>query len=315
MKNLLIAGGILILVTTAASYFLVARYQPKDLTAQKNNLEINLAKAKSKLKKQNDTLQSMIGGLDSAYPFGSAVQEHMKKATDLVHQTDFAFSDANGTNPNLIFTGISDDAINAEREDINLLLELWAKKMKLSGISAINLDSSAEILDQTELVAQFIHNLTTIVSSLTPENSGLSQSQIDTYIAQLPQVGSIDSIVSSLTSLIQNAPGSPSSNFPQNNNSNKDTIPLVSSFGAPPTQTEIQAQENAVTQAQVEVNDLQNQLNQINQELSQAPTPAPTPEPAPESDTPPFVSRKIDTKQGIIIQLGPVRIISSTDPF
>lgn len=334
-KQLLIGGGIVLaLGVVLGLYFLVFQNQSEDLNAKKNNLQNNLTQAQIKLNKENKKLETMTNDLLKAFPLSGGVQDQMKKASNIVHQTDFMFTDANGLNPELIVKNLlSGASINNERKNINLLISNWQEKISLLSINQISISETQQIKADTETIKTFIRDLSQIVGSLTPTNSGLSQLQINIYLLQLPSMDSINEVLLQLGNAIEVS----NRNNPQPTNTEIPTIeiPLDVDSGTPSvTPEQIAAQQQVVSYIQTELANLQQQLAQVEQQIQQSASPAPTPEPE-EAETPAdaseaelptetetdntiyFQPRVIDRSQydGIIIQPGPPRLIQGTDQY
>jgi len=177
--------------------------------------------------------------------------------------------------------------INNERRNVNLLVEDWNKLTKISSISNLGLEEAEKIRREAEVIKNFLVNILSIVDGLTPNNSGLSQSEIDTYLAQLPTIDSINQVLAVLDASIAS-----------DAQSLEPPAPTV-------TPDEVIAQQNLVEQTEAEVSALEEEVAQQPTEIS-PPTPESYQTPGP---------RIINTKQGIIIQPGPPQLIPSTDPF
>jgi len=322
-KSVIIGAGIAFLITIlTGGYFLTRESELDDLMARKNKLESNLITAEDKFNRAKGALSTMLGDLQNSFALGTSVQDQIKQASDIVKQTDFIFTDPDGSNPEIIVDNpLPDILINAERQYINLLLAEWLAKTDILSIKEIGVSEAEKIKADTEIIKTFIENLAKIVASLTPEDSELSQFQIDTYFSQLPSIVDINEVLTSLETAIEN------------HNSQVESSQTSSNF-PPPTSIEpeeVVAQQAVVTQAQTEVTTVQEQLAEIEEEiepLSPTPVPiSPITNPDPENQTenqntessennpislPP---RVIDSNQGIIIQPGPVRLIQGTDPF
>src|SRR3989338_6700154 len=167
--------------------------------ARKNKLESNLITAEDKFNRAKETLSTMLGDLQNSFALGTNVQDQMKQASDIVKQTDFMFTDPDGSNPEIIVDNpLPDILINTERQYINLLLAQWQAKIDILSIKEIDVSEAEKIKADTEIIKTFIENITKIVESLTPESSELSQFQIDTYFSQLPSIVDINEVLISL---------------------------------------------------------------------------------------------------------------------
>lgn len=255
----------------------------------------------------------MMNELQNSFPLAVGIQTQMKKASSLVKQTDFMFTDANGLNPEMIIGNFSTSIlINDERKNINLLISSWQKEVDISSITKIDITESEKIKKDAETIKIYIEDLSKIVKSLTPENSGLSQSQIDTYLSQLPSVEEINEVLVSMETAIENA-----------NNSGGSSSSI--------TPEDILAEQAAITDAQNQAADLQEQLTQIEQQTDQGPSLPPetdiTTNPNSENQNTnngnnsndyaaPYDSRNVyRPNPSIIIQPGPPELIQGSNQY
>ncbi len=258
-KSLIISGGIVFLLIILGIYFFMRGNNGDDLITQKNKLENNLIVARGKLEKEKQKLENIKSELADSFPFAMAVQDQMKKASNIVKQTDFLFTDASGLNPELIIKNLLNGIrINNERKDINILLIEWQKKIDILAINKIDIVETEKIKKEIETIKIFVEELSQLVGSLTETNSGLSQFQIDIYSLQLPSIESINEVLASIETVIQNA-----------NNTSVSSLtntPLV-------TPNDVVIEQAVVTQIQNEVTTLQEQLTQVEEQAGQASTP------------------------------------------
>ena len=287
--------------------------------------------ADNKLNKNKETLGTMLTDLRNSSTLTAGIGEQTKKASDIVKRTNFLFSDANSSNPKFIFTNsLQAININNQRKNINSLLSFWQKQAGFFLVKNVSLEESEQIKKDAQVIKVFLENLSQILASLTPGNSGLSQSEIDAYLSQLPSLDEINEVLTSLDGVVENYNVSHAQTFYIGNETGEVSSPTYSSSSSPsslPTVDDILAQQAFVTEAQAEVGALQEQLAAVEeqiQQLSSAPTPPSSPPVVPEvvvpenpnpdiySNLPP---REPITSQGIIIQPGPPRLIQGTDSF
>ncbi|MFA6077070.1 MAG: hypothetical protein WC735_03265 [Candidatus Paceibacterota bacterium] len=324
-KLSLIGGGVVFaLVLAFGVYFFMHGDKYNDLVTQKNMLQSDLAIAKNKLNKEKETLDTMTDDLESEFYLAATFQDQMRKASGIVEETDFMFKDASGSNPELIVKNpLKNILINDERKNINLLLEEWRKKTDILLIKTIDVNEREKIQKEMQTIKEFLEDLSEIIESLTPADSGLSQLQIDIYLSQLPPVEAIEEVLVSLETAIEN------SNNPQTPPTSPSNIPSV-------TPEDVGNQQEVVEQVEDEVDSIKEKLTQVEQEIQQS-TPNPPP-PTPTSPTTPPVTtnpnpenqntnngnntnnpevpRNIpNTRQGIIVQPGSPRLIQGTDPY
>ena len=323
-KSFIISGSIVfILILIFGIYFFTRGNKPENLIIQKNKLQSDIVLAKDKLSKEKQILDTMVSGLFDSYPLAVNVQDQMKKASDIVSQTDFMFTDSSGLNPEIIVKNIiSGFSINNERKNINLLISRWKQETDILSIKKIDINESNKIKQDTETIKTYIQNLSQIVGSFTTGNSGLSQLQIDSYLAQLPSIEVINEVLASLGTAIENANNPPASNPETQNSPASPNPPPV----APPvvvTPSDVIREQAIVAEAQRQADILQEQLALIETQLPLPPAPtAPTPVPTPIEINPtnnpdyinPYNINSADY-QGIIIQPGPPQLIQGTNQF
>lgn len=326
-KRFIIYSILALLAVFTLGVYLFTRGSPADdLIQEQGRLHGRISGAEGRLKKEKETLASLLQGLYNSYPLASSMQEQMRQASDLVNKTDFMFANADGLTPELLVENIlNGELINSQRQDINLLIQEWQRKTDISSIDDISVEESEKIKQEAEMIKEFIETLLAMVGNLTPQNSGLSQFQIDNYVSQLPSVESINEVLVSIGVAIEDY----TTNIAQNPNA---TSPSV-------TPGDVIAQENVVAGIQAELATIQQQLAQVEEQLQQiSPTPTPTPVPTPiPTPTPtPITTDPIDPSvygvqhfqnvinsgprviphdEGIIIQPGPPRLIQGTDPY
>lgn len=327
MNRSLISGGIVFLLIILGMYFFIRGNNGDDLIAQKNNLQNNLVVAKKKLKEEKQKLEIMTSDLKNSFPLATSTQEQMRKASEIVRQTNFLFTNADGSNPELIVKNFLNNLrINNERKNINLLLAEWQKKMDISSIWAMNVQESEQISQEAQIIKKFIEDLSQIVGSFTTGNSGLSQLQIDSYLAQLPSIEVINEVLASLGTAIENANNPPASN-PETNpglqNSPASPNPPPAQPPVVVTPSDVIREQAIVAEAQRQADILQEQLALIEAQLSPPPAPiTPTPAPTPIEINPtnnpdyinPYNINSADY-QGIIIQPGPPQLIQGTNQY
>lgn len=316
-------------------YFLTRGNGLDYLIGQKDKLEGNLALAQGRLNKEKQTLDAMIKNFQNSSELTAKVQGQMKKASDLVKQTDFMFIDPDGSNPKIIVKNLlAYISINDERKNINQLLFKWQQKISARSAQNIDLSESEKIKEDAEIIKSFIEDLSKITGALTPQNSGLSQVRIDSYLLKLPSLQSVNEVLASLGAAIENYKINDLQAFDINTESNLN----YSNFSLPSPSIvfndSIVAQQVIVAEMQTEVTNIQQQLTQVEEQIQQS-SPSPVAPLPSETDTtinsvlenqntnntiteynyitPP--SREFVPSQGIIIQPGPPRLIQGTDQY
>ena len=326
-KNIsIVIGIILISIFCVALYFFIVSNNSDDTNIQKDKLQDSLNKAEKKLNKEKDNLNNLTQKLQDSFPLAVNVQGQMKKSFEVVQETDFMFYNPYSSNPELIIKDfLNSAALNSQRKEINILLARWQKEIDLLSIQKIDIQESEKIKKDIETIREFVKNLSEAVKTLTPENSGLSQSQIDQYSYSFYAISNIDEILISIDNSIKESKINPSysnNNSDNNNttNSNSDSssiqIPFISDFFTDSFKPEdvVNAQEK-VAEAQKEVDELKSQLSQLEQSAT---TITPIPEILP---TVPIDENSSNTGiqrikyEGIMIQPGPPRLIQGSDPY
>lgn len=334
MRKIFIIGGIFILpVLVWGVYFFSTGNSLNDLLAKKNKTQDTLVTTQVKLIKDKSTLEAMTTVFKSSFALAIGVQDQVKKASDIIRQTDFMFIDPNSLNPELIIKNLPNRiSINNQRKDINLILIEWQKETDMLSVKKIDLIESQKIRQDALIIKSFIQELAKAVVQLTPENSGLTQFQINNYSAQFPTIRSINEVLDSLGNSIENT-NTP--NTPTGNQSN-----IVIEYTVNPE--DVLAQQAVVAEAEARVTALQQQLAQIEEQIQQSypeyfpvsvetnTTPSPIPETETETPAPltspipvdaapdPYANKRVinrDDFQGIIVQPGPPRLIQGIDQF
>lgn len=342
-KRFPILGGIAcLLVIILGVYFFTRESKAERLISQKNKLENAISLAEKKLNKEKETLGSLTEGLRSSFALGLSVQDQMRKSSDIVRQTDFMFDNPYGSNPQLIFKNLKDSVlVNNERKNINLMLLRWQQKINILSLEEIDIKESEKIRKEMEAIKSFIENVSEIINNLTPENSGLSQSEINDYVENFPFVENIDEVLVSIETAIETSKNPPAntaeSEENEESNESEDDQDFQNPFPVTPpvivTPDEVADQQEAVAQAEEEVEILEEKLKEVEEEIQESsPTPAEATDPPPittdtgdansenqdnNDNTDPYIPppREITPSQGIIIQPGPPRLIQGTDPY
>lgn len=279
MKKSIVFGIIVLFIVVFGVYFFVRNNNGNNLISQKNKLQVDLVVAEKKLNKEKNTLQTMTNDLRSSFVLASSVQDQMKKSSNIVSQTDFMFINPEGENPELIVKNLpAVSLVNKERKDINILLIKWQNKTDILYLTKIDVNESEQIKNDTEIIQTYLKDLSNLVETLTPGNSGFSQSQIDGYLASLPSENAISEVLVSLQTAIDDSKNNNSqiSNTSTENNQNQGSN-IVSI-----TPSDVVAQQGVVEEAQAQVALLQQELAQIQNKIEQL---SPTPTQAPNSDT------------------------------
>ncbi|MBY0376930.1 hypothetical protein K2P96_03075, partial [Patescibacteria group bacterium] len=274
-----------------------------------------------KLASQKEKLSSMLADIKQSFSLAITVQDQIRQATDIVNKTNFMFNDPNGANPKLITKNpLSNIPIEAQRAGVNTILSGWQGKLSLSSLHLLDVAASEKIKQNAQDIQTYLNNLSTIVDHLTPENSGLTQFQIDTYAAKLPPKDAIQQVINNIQDAIDHANGGGNGNGGTGGTGDN---------GNGTTPEDVIQQQNTVDETQHEIDEIQHQIDQINQQqnqnnnppVQQADNSTPTVD---TSGTPPptdnntinyGVKRVIDKHQGILIQPGEPQLIQGSDPY
>ena len=315
-RVIIIIGGSVILVLLAAGYFIWFSGSV-DLFAKKSELGQSIARAQAKLDAQKQSLSAKTNALIKSFPLGASVQDHMRKSSEIVQDTNFLFNEAESSHPELVINTSKSSLINDQRRNINFLLAEWQTKLGVSSLSTIDILQSKKIKEDTGAIRAFIKELSDLLVDLTPQNSGLSQAEIDAYLSQLPSVGAVDELLANLQVAIDNPTVNTvttSTTSSQLNNSNVSAVVTL---------------EDDVEETENEIVNLQTELAQVEQQIAQStpsttsvttvtttPTTTTTPTPSQTTSggtyTPP-PRRVITPSTGIIVQPGPPVLIPGID--
>ncbi len=289
-------------------YSIVNNYKNTDLSAQKSLLDQKLSSAKDKLDKAKQTLGGMIDSLSKYFSFGLDIQVQMNEAVKLVKQTNFLFTDPDGANPEFIVVNFAErNSVSESRKEINQLILNWKKKTDILYIGNIDTKEAEQIRQDAEKIKDFLDNLFNTVQSFTPENSGLSQTQINLYLEQLPSGEAINKVIENISNAIVS----------------ENSQPTTDNNTPPVTPEEVVNQQTIVEEIEEEVETIEEEIIQVEEQIIQTQPPAPieqTPPPVvPPVVTPPESNnflpgrRKITPSTGIIIQPGPAKLIQGID--
>ncbi len=325
MNRIFVVGGALgfIIIVILGIYFFAVRNESDDLITQKNKLEEALGIAQAKLSSAKDVLGRMTDDLSNYFFFGLGIQDQIKDISEIVKQTDFLFINANGQNPEFLVENFSTgDLINEERRKINIILADWQEKTSILSLSKIGLKEAQQIQEEAERIQDYLASLYGAVGGLTPENSGLSQAKIDSYLFQLPATESVSEIITSLATSITTQSSQNNSQTSTQTNQNITTPEQVST------------QQDLIREYEEQIQTIEQNIVQVEQQIQNTNPPSPesnspavvvetpiVPTPVVNPNTSPvpvygtYGSRVIVPTTGIIIQPGPVRLIQGSDEF
>lgn len=184
----------------------------------------------------------------------------------ILKKTDIFFDDPNSSNPKIRIK-ITDkkvlDDINRRRLQVSKLLKIWDERYNIIETDSPSIallpslpDMVKEAKNDIKYIEEYIKALQNIVGDLTPQDSGLTQSEINYYETvvttnskEIEKVVANIVLVETHTAQIYQPQTSTTTPVVVNNNSNPTPPPVVPPIVTP---SQIQAQQDALTQAQEE---------------------------------------------------------------
>jgi hypothetical protein len=229
--------------------------------------------------------ESKLSNLKSKYTNGGSVQAAIftqyQNTVTAINKTDVFFNNPDSASPKINIatktTSIQDD-INNRRKQINDLLSDWRKEADITQTKVVDKNTVIKVEKDAQIIEQYVAELAKIVDSLTPGDTSLSQTQIDTYQALLVEVKK--EITTTITALVQAESIKPPVVV---DTTNPNNTPPVNQVPPPVTADQIAAQAQAAADAQAKVDAIQAALDAL---LAQIP-PASLP---PDTGLPPDTS-------------------------
>ncbi len=225
-----------------------------DLRKEEARISQDLKDAQDNLLLETSQLNDLERAFRALFPFYGIASDEFKNVSSAVSKTDVFFFDVNGK-PQLKITTKADlqQKINAKRQNINTILSAWKRKVSISQASTITSATINDLVLDAQEIEEYVNELAQIVDLLTPENSGLSQEEIDAYADLLSQV--LSDITGTIATLVV------TSTSPQPASPTQTVIVTVS---------DIENQQAEVDAAQAQVDALAAQLAQIQALIQQA---------------------------------------------
>lgn len=181
----LIIGGVVILIFAFGLYLMFGGNDspiPKNLQEEANRITKELVVARQNLQNESNELNDLERAFRAMFPFYGIASDEYKNISNAVSKTDLFFVDANGK-PKLKITSKADlqKKINDQRAYINLLLNNWKQKLSTTQASVVTRQTINNLISDAQVIEEYVNDLSSVIDLLTPENSGLTQTEINSY--------------------------------------------------------------------------------------------------------------------------------------
>lgn len=240
---ILIGGGVLIYSNKGRE-----DNSPETIVADLKN---KLAEAQDKLESETSKLNYLSGVFRDFNPVFALVQDHYNMIEDAINKTDPLFREPDSARPQLKIKAkdqLKKD-LEARRAEINERLNRWRQIATLVSVGDNSVPLSTLQSEAAE-IQSYINEVADFVATLTPANSGLTQTEINTYVDAMTTASqNVASVVASLTQAITNAPATPT----QTSTQTTQTV----------TASTVAQQQAVVDALAAQVAALQQQINQI----------------------------------------------------
>jgi hypothetical protein len=251
-----IAVAVLSILVVALPIYFINRSHDRAaaLKAQEKKIQRRITVAKVRVQNETEKLNDLVSGFRNSLPQTARMQDSYSRMAITIDRTDVFFSNPDSSNPDIKIptkTALIEKNINNLRARINERLTELQRDVYTPQANMQNLIIEAR--QDADIIRQYAQELSQIVNNLTPENSGLTEAQIESYQA-IPPI--VLEEVSDIIVAVQNT-------TPTNT---QTTEPVVV------TQEQVQAQEQVVAQAQAEVVVLQQELVQVQESIQQVET-------------------------------------------
>ena len=215
------------------------------LLKKQADLKAQLANAKSKLGNEKDKLNDAEKAFRAAFPFYDFVDDQLVAMNQAVNRTDVLFQNPQTENPVLKIKTSNPEVqknIEDKRTIINEILQDWRSRVDVTLAGKIDKATLDQLKKDSLTIQSYVNDLNAYVDSLTPANSGLSQSQIQSYQQM------IDSVIQEI----------------------KDAINSIDTTGSTLQNPDPSAQQNvqSPTTQQTVVNNAQAEVTFIEQQLA-----------------------------------------------
>ncbi len=251
---ILIGGGALIYFNKGGE-----NNSPEALVADLKN---KIADAQERLESETSKLNYLSGVFRDFNPVFSLVQDHYDMINDAVKRTDPLFREPDSTRPQLKIKAKDElkKDLEARRSEINERLSRWRQMATLATAGDPGSVPLSTLQSDATEIQSYINEVAEFVATLTPANSGLTQTEINTYVDAMTTASqNVASVVASLTQAIASTPTTPP---PTQSPAQNQTV----------TATTVAQQQAVVDALAAQVAALQQQLNQI---TGQTPTTTP----------------------------------------
>ena len=239
--------GAIVLIIGLSVYFVTREEEKPSVESEIERVQQELADARQNLEQEREELAKLMANLRNSAPAYAHASDHVDRLEKAIKQTDRMFIGANSTNPKLSVstTFVLGNDINSRRAQINLLLKNWRNKVNVAVATQVTRATLNELKVDAEVIILYVRELEAVIKTATPENSGLTQRQIDDYLRSLVSIQlDIQATIDSLEEILARNP-----DFPPANN--------------PPTSQEIIDQEAEVEVAEDEVEQLEEELEDL----------------------------------------------------
>lgn len=251
---------VLVLAVVAGAYFYITSENRK-IREQKfkaEEIRQELVQVRAKADVETAKLDNFKKKFRDQFPFHAVVSDEYDKIAGAISKVDALFDSSDGSAPKIKIktkTVAVEADINSRWANIKTLLNEWKKKASISLAQEADKNTIIQIKKDAQVIQSFVNELASIVNALTPEDSGLTQSQIDNFEATLAAVSQeISGTIASLTQAESIVPVT----------SGQTTQTTQTTSTQPPvTAEEIITQQAIVAEIQAQIVVLEQQLAQI----------------------------------------------------
>ncbi len=269
-----------------------------DASSPQLQLHSSLLKAQANLQMQTNRLTDMQNALITQQQFSSAMKSGYDIVDSAVKKTD-------------VISKKIQDEVTTKRQQVTDALNLWKDLIARTPKDGATDEVRALAQAYAETAQSYLAELQDVVDNLTPETSGLTQSQIDSYVALVQDASrSVDSVVQTL--LPPPPPAAPQTTVVvAAGNDYVPPAPIVT----PVAPADVVHQETVVADAQNQVEILQDQINQEQQASSTNQNPPPPPAGNGQQDIYTTPYSDYSTAQGIVTQPGDPELVPGANRY
>jgi hypothetical protein len=239
------------IVGVGVFYYMRSSNSDDALLKKQAELKAQLANAKSKLANEKDKLNDAEKAFRVAFPFYDFVDDQLIAMSQAVSRTDVLFQNPQTDNPVLKVKTSNPEVqknIEEKRVVINQILSDWRSRVDVALAGKIDKSTLDQLKKDSITIQTYVNDLNAYVDSLTPANSGLTQTQIQSYEQM------IDSVLQEIKDVI-NAIDTTGQNI-------QNPDPTVQQNTQPPT-----SQQTAVNTAQAQVTFIEQQLADVQAQI------------------------------------------------